>query len=173
MRGAAFPRARIDPMESPFRGPAEKVEDDAPVSEDAPPPPAHALVDATAGATAILPRNFTVTSDERVRGLVAGPPAYLRRRRRIEDLTAEVQSQLAQLDRGEAREPEALESTLVASVALLNRIIAAHNRYYPIEANLATDVHTGQYVELGEPWVPMPEVTLESLRRAPTSGASR
>jgi hypothetical protein len=59
----------------------------------------------------------------------------------------------------------------VAEVALLNDLIAKHNRYYPIEANLAIDVKTRRLIERGAPWRPLPALTIADLaaRAAATS----
>jgi hypothetical protein len=49
----------------------------------------------------------------------------------------------------------------------LNRLIEAHNRYYPIEANLPLDPATGLQLDRGvgvvRPWRPLPPVTLAGL----------
>jgi hypothetical protein len=50
-----------------------------------------------------------------------------------------------------------------ADLALLNDLIARHNRYYPIEANLAIDVRTGRLLERGAPWRPLPSVSAADL----------
>ena len=45
----------------------------------------------------------------------------------------------------------------------LNELIAKHNRYYPIEANLPMELRTGRLIERGVPWRPMPAVTAADL----------
>ncbi len=46
----------------------------------------------------------------------------------------------------------------------LNRLIVAHNRYYPIEANLRLDPATRQELDRGgKPWQPLPAVTLSDV----------
>ena len=46
--------------------------------------------------SAIAPRNFSLTSEERVRAIAAGPPAHMRRLRAIEDLEEGIVRVLAQ-----------------------------------------------------------------------------
>ena len=89
------------------------------------------------------PRNFTLTTEERIRAIVAGPPAWSLRKRRIEDLEEEL---------GE----EVHEPTIHfdRKLALLNDLIDKHNRYYPIEANLPYT----------KPFTPLAPHTIESLR---------
>jgi hypothetical protein len=49
----------------------------------------------------------------------------------------------------------------------VNRLIVAHNLYYPVEANLRLDPVTRQELDRGKPWQPLPTVTLDDvLRRA-------
>ena len=85
--------------------------------------------------------------------MVTGPPAWSRRRKRIEELSVEV---LALHREGEA-------TAAKKKLAELVKLVEQHNAYYPIEANLPIDPETGQTVELGEPWKPLPRPTLESL----------
>jgi hypothetical protein len=115
------------------------------------------------------PRNFTLSIEERLRAYAQGAPGYIRRRRRIEDLEARLVQRLAA-----ARAPAEVASSaeVAADVELLNDLIARHNRYYPIEANLPIDVQTRRLVERGgAPWRPLPAVTLADLlaRAAPLS----
>jgi hypothetical protein len=101
--------------------------------------------------TASPARNFTVTTEEKVRALM-GPPAYMRRRRDIEDLEENL---LKKLRAG--KPPESLD------LRPINDLIDRHNRYYPVEANLPIDPQTGVLLELGRPWKPMPKLTIETL----------
>ena len=115
--------------------------------------------------TLILPRNFSVPTAERVRAIIAGPPAYAVRKRRIEDLEVRIVSAIAA---HEARTSVPLDSSapppvLARSFALLKRLVEHHNAYYPIEANLPVDVATGELLELGKRWHPMPAPSLEEL----------
>jgi hypothetical protein len=115
--------------------------------------------------TLFLPRNFSVTTAERLRALVAGPPAFALRRRKIEDLEASIlrgmraheEATGAPIDSGSPPRP------LVRAVALLQKLVEAHNRYYPIEASLPVDLATGEFVDRGKRWQPMTLPTLETL----------
>ncbi len=107
--------------------------------------------------TASPDRNFTIATEERVRALVAGPPAYVRRLRIIEDLEAAIGRLLA------SGEHERQAAWLLER---LNDLVSRHNRYYPVEANLAIDTRTGELVDRdGSHWKPMPARNLEELRR--------
>jgi hypothetical protein len=115
------------------------------------------------------PRNFTVSTEERIRALVGGPPAYMRRRRKIEDLEEAIIS-AARAHERETRaplDPAALPAPLARALASLVELVETHNRYYPIEANLPIDVATGEPLELGRPWRPMPLPTLAMLLTNP------
>ena len=92
---------------------------------------------------------------DRLRAYAQGVPGYIRRRRRIEDLEAPLIQKVA-----EAVVPSELVSSpeVAAELALLNDLIARHNRYYPIEANLPVDVRTRRLMERGAPWRPLPSV---------------
>jgi hypothetical protein len=106
--------------------------------------------------TASPARNFTLTTAERVQAIVQGLPAWARRLKRIEDLTAEiVQLHVAGSDREAARR-----------LVELVKLVDAHNTYYPMEANLPFDPETSRIIDGGEPWRPMPRPTLESIARA-------
>lgn len=45
----------------------------------------------------------------------------------------------------------------------LDHLIDAHNRYYPIEANLPVDLQTGTLMERGAHWRPLAPVTLGGI----------
>ncbi len=103
--------------------------------------------------TASPARNFTLTTAERVQAIVQGLPAWARRLKRIEDLTAEiVELHVAGNDRD-------AKKRLVELVKLVD----AHNSYYPMEANLPFDPETSRIIDGGEPWRPMPRPTLASI----------
>ena len=125
--------------------------------------------DARAPLTTLSPsRNFTLTLGERVQALVKGPPPYALRRRKIEDAEEHLRETCAALlaetgDGARAREQADASRAITRKLAALNRLIEAHNRYYPIEANLPLDPATGALFERGEPWRPMPSATLEAL----------
>jgi len=126
-------------------------------------PPTHSL------DTAAPPRNFTLSIGDRVRAYTQGVPGYIRRRRRIEDLEGRLVGALAA-----AAVPgdTAASAEVTADLALLNDLIARHNRYYPIEANLPIDVRTRRLIDRGAPWRPLPSVTPADLL-ARAAGARR
>ena len=104
--------------------------------------------------------NFKLSVDERLRAYAQGVPGHLRRRRRIEDLESRLVALLSAAER-----PVALlaEAGPAAELALLNDLIARHNRYSPLEANLPIEVRTGRLLERGVPWRPLPPVTEDDL----------
>jgi hypothetical protein len=133
------------------------------------------------------PRNFFISTADRIRA-ANGPPAYSRRKRHIEDLEDSLVAAAAEAVAdaiGAARERDhrrdrdgAPGSVELAAVRVLeedrvvakelrdvNRLIEAHNRYYPIEANLRLDPVTRQPMDRGRPWVPLPPVTLDDILR--------
>ena len=115
--------------------------------------------------TASPPRNFTLTLEDRLRAYAQGPPGYIRRRRRIEDLEARL---IQKLVGPEPFVEVATSAEFVDELALLNELIALHNRYYPIEANLPIDVRTGRLIDCGVPWRPLPYLSAaDLLARAP------
>lgn len=117
------------------------------------------------------PRNFTITTEERVRALAIGAPAYAVRKKGLEDKEASlIAALLAIFDKEEARGEDGMAAVRMhaATVNLekLNAIVAKHNRWYPIEANLPIDYKTGCYLQGGRPWEREAEWTLERLIRA-------
>ena len=120
--------------------------------------------------TVAPPRNFTLSVEERLRAYTAGPPGYLLRRRRIENLQARLLERIAAAA-VPAEAASSLEAT--AELALLNDLIARHNRYYPIEANLPIDVRTRRLIDRdgrGETWRPLPAVTVADLLACAAAG---
>jgi hypothetical protein len=112
--------------------------------------------------TVAPPRNFTLSIEDRLRAYAQGVPGYIRRRRRIEDLEAKLLAKIA-----EAAVPAEVAASpgVTEDLARLNDLIARHNRYYPIEANLPIDVRTGRLLERGAPWRPLPLVSPADLLR--------
>jgi len=110
--------------------------------------------------TVVPARNFTLTADDRVRAYTQGVPGYIRRRRRIEDLEAQLVDLLAT-----AEDPARTLASrrFTADLATLNDLIGRHNRYYPIEARLPIEVRTGRLMDRGIPWRPLPAVTAADL----------
>jgi hypothetical protein len=130
-------------------------------------------------STAVPERNFDLSVEERVRAAVSGAPAFMRRLRAIEDLevaivrTISKEAERARREGADAavrmrdRFPEAMH------VRLLDRV-DAHNRYYPVEANLRIDLRTGELLERdGAPWRPRSCPSREELlaRAASCDGA--
>jgi hypothetical protein len=113
-------------------------------------------------------RNFSISTADRVRA-AAGPPAYMRRKRHIEDLTASLGEAVAAAIARTGGDIDAARRDAEGSAAIgkalreLNRLIAAHNRYYPIEANLPIDPTTRVQLDRGRPWQPLPAVTLRDV----------
>jgi hypothetical protein len=122
--------------------------------------------------TAVPACNFTVSTEERVGAIAKGPPAFARRRRAIEDLEEAIVRALVQLccdaaSRGADVAEQAAHARRAApgrAIGRLGDLVARHNRWYPIEANLPMDPRTGQLLERsGEPWRPLGPVTLDDL----------
>ena len=113
--------------------------------------------------TAVPARNFTITTAERVRAIAGGPPAWVLRRRRIEDLEEWLLRDLAEVAEKEGACPSGLTTAQERRLAELNRLVDAHNRYYPIEADLPMDPRTGRTMDRGVPWTPMKGVAADAL----------
>ena len=105
------------------------------------------------------PRNFFISTADRVRA-AHGPPAYSRRKRHIEDLEASLVAMARDAMKKFATEATdgaekdafaalAAHAPFVKALREMNRLVAAHNLYYPIEANLRLDPATRQ--ELARP----------------------
>ena len=118
------------------------------------------------------PRNLTITTEATVHALSIGVPSYAARRRRIEDGIDDLLSFLEEhadklAERG-ASPAEITRATAAAAQRIdfsaLNRLIAAHNRFYPIEANLPVDPKTGAFVVRRDtPFETEPELGPERL----------
>jgi hypothetical protein len=102
------------------------------------------------------PRNFTITTAERIHAMAIGAPAWSRRLKRIEDLSALV-VKLARAGRRVQAEARLKE---------IHKLVEDHNRYYPTEANLPFHPLTSQQLDGDGPWRPMPLPTIESLLAA-------
>ncbi len=118
------------------------------------------------------PRNFTISTEDRVRALTIGPPAYAVRKRKIEDREVEMLDALVELHDALAAKgltAHAIKAAVEAKastfdLAKLNKLVETHNRYYPIEANLRIDPRTGGYlIYAGQAWSPEPLWTVERL----------
>jgi hypothetical protein len=117
------------------------------------------------------PRNFTLTTDQRVRALTVGVPVYAERKRRIEDLEAAMLKKLVAMydalvakgaSAAAARE-EMHDKARATDFTRVNALIAKHNRWYPVEANLPCDPKTGAYLLFGRKWNPEPTWSAERL----------
>ncbi|MBX3186327.1 MAG: hypothetical protein KF819_04895 [Labilithrix sp.] len=116
------------------------------------------------------PRNFLISTEERIRALTIGVPAYAARKRHIEDLVDRFVATLVEahdvlVAKGALVE---IEAALLARARAfdrkkLDRLVDAHNRYYPIEANLSIDRATGDYLLGGRRWLPEAPWTPERL----------
>lgn len=110
-----------------------------------------------------------------------GPPAYMRRKRRIEDMEAaflrelrEVYTKvLGELSDAEAASLAAAHHAGTLAIDRLNDLIDRHNRYYPMEANLRIDLRTFALMDGDEPFRPLPPVTAEGLLRRAIPGPAR
>jgi hypothetical protein len=113
-------------------------------------------------------RNFTITTADRVRA-AHGPPAYVRRKRHIEDLQASLAASASEAIEATgsvdaARRALEGSAALQKSLAELNRLIETHNRYYPIEANLPLDpTRRVQLDRGGRPYKPLQTMTLDDV----------
>jgi len=99
-------------------------------------------------------RNFASATD-RLAVSLAGPPAYSRRLRQIEDEIAAHQDALAaawdELSRRHARDPHEFARRWRSlagrwSFHAVNALIEQHNLWYPVEAKLPMDPRTGDFV---------------------------
>ncbi|GAC1522278.1 MAG: hypothetical protein NVS3B10_22660 [Polyangiales bacterium] len=125
----------------------------------------------TAFSSSDPPRNFTLSVNDRIRAMTIGAPAYAARKKTIEDREDRCVAVLVALhDTLVAKEkPHAhvtsamLERAATFDLKRLNTLIASHNRYYPIEADLPIDPRTGGYLVYGRPWLPAESWTPERL----------
>lgn len=131
-------------------------------------------------------RNFTITTEERIRAITIGPPAYALRKRHIEDLELEHAKAIVGVHDalhakaakdGESVDAEAVDQAMKAKAAAIdlrkiNALVSNHNRYFPIEANLAMD--RDGYLYLGRRWLPEdPYTAARLLTRARAIVAAR
>lgn len=119
------------------------------------------------------PRNFTISTEERVRAMSIGAPAYAERKRRIEDAEDTWLRALVDVHDALAGAGTSREATIAAmrrkaasfDFARVNKLVATHNRYYPIEANLPLDPATSAYLVAGRPWKPEAPFDVERVVR--------
>jgi len=106
------------------------------------------------GPVEILPRNFRMGLEERVRA-AAGAPAWMRRARRLERRRAELLAALEEAWR--ASTPEAWPDRAQAwDLGAVNGEIESYNAYFPIERSLPMDPALRDYTLGGQPWHPEP-----------------
>jgi hypothetical protein len=126
---------------------------------------------ATALGSVDPPRNFSLNVDERIRALTIGAPAYAVRKRKIEDTEdlwirtlVELHETLAAKGRALDEIDRALrDKARTFDYAKQNTLVAQHNRWYPVEANLRIDPKTGGYLVYGRPWHPETDYTAERI----------
>ena len=126
-----------------------------------------------------LPINFTMGGDSILKGY-EGIPSFIMRTRALEDATDRFWRGL-----GEAYTQLRLETATPAEFSRrwqfavdewdfssLQHLVHDYNEYFPIEANLPIDPHTGGLTYRGEPWVKAAAPTREEvLRRFPLDGS--
>ncbi len=119
--------------------------------------------------TAAPQRNFSVSTEERMRAVIAGLPAYIRRLRAIEDLEEAIVRALVRKGDAGARASLDVETCMresfpMRSLEKLHDLVERHNRYYPIEANLPMRPGTGEWVDRGGAiWRPRAPVSVDDL----------
>jgi hypothetical protein len=119
--------------------------------------------------TAAPARNFTISTEDRVRAIAGGPPAYMRRKRAIEDLERIIVRALVErcteaVAHGIDAPAYARSNAPTREFARLAELVARHNRWYPIEANLPMHPRSGEVLDrTGEPWRPLPAPSLDDL----------
>jgi hypothetical protein len=147
------------------------VTDDKPTGHGRPPIERPPIERPRTEETLAPQRNFFISTADRVRA-AAGPHAYMRRKRHIEDLSATLHSVVAAAIARAGGDVEAAKRVLNEGEAHaptfkvlreLNRLIADHNRYYPIEANLPLDPVTRLELDHGRPYKPLAAVTLRDV----------
>jgi hypothetical protein len=122
--------------------------------------------------TAAPARNFTIPTEAQTRAVITGPPAYMLRKRRIEDMEEALVAKLVDLaEQSRSEHPDDHHAARAAFVcaarvldlAPINALLEKHNKYYPCEANLPLDPKTGALLDRGRPWKPLEPYTVEGL----------
>ena len=94
-------------------------------------------------------RNFRAEPDNYLASL-GGPLPYMRRLRQIEHETEEHEAVLAEAYAEYAGDPDGWRRVAERwDFTDVNELIEKHNRWYPIEARLAMDPRTRDYVKVG------------------------
>jgi hypothetical protein len=121
------------------------------------------------------PRNFRPDPESGVRAL-GGPTAWMRRLRAIEDAVEQHERQLGEAWRtlaGDLEDPAEFAAAWREladnwSVAQVNELIERHNRNFPVEARLAMDPRTRDFVRInGRSYLREPLATHWILERFP------
>ena len=115
-------------------------------------------------------RNFTISTEERIRAITIGVPAWAARKRKIEDDEARLVKELVELYDvlvRKQRTPTEIELAIVSAATAfdldkVNKLVVQHNKYYPIEANLPMD-RNGNYLAYGKIWVAEEPYTAQRL----------
>jgi hypothetical protein len=108
-------------------------------------------------------RNFKLAFEERMRAIVGGVPAYIRRRRQIEDLVEAKIQVLRDLKAAGASDDTLRAKAEAFNLRRINELVDRNNRYYPIEANLPLDPASGLLLDRGERWQPLDPITPAAL----------
>ena len=126
-------------------------------------------------------RNFLPSVDGYARSVV-GPPAYSQRLRQIEDEVEDHVERLRvawdelQREVPDPRERDRRWRALAArwNFHAVNDLIERHNRWYPVEARLAMNPRTGDFVLVGgKPYRREPLDDAWVLKRFPPDGSDR
>lgn len=124
--------------------------------------PVRALRHAPPSADTAAPvRNFTLSTEARIGALLAGPPPFAVRLKRLEELEAELIAALCACERSGA---SSMPIAVARKIEEANGLIRDHNRFYPVERNLPIDARTGELLDMGEPWKPRASLTIDGLR---------
>ena len=119
----------------------------------------------------IRQKNFTVPLSRQVQSYL-GAPEYALRARKIEDaidrLMKELTMSFHDMRDQYSDKPDLFShkwQQLINGLDLneLNDLIEKHNRYYPVEANLRADPHSGKYLLGGSIWQEKEKITKEKL----------
>ena len=94
-------------------------------------------------------RNFSPEADSYLASL-GGPLPYMKRLHEIERLTEEHLAELTEAHRRLGDDPDVWHGLVERwDFTDVNDLIARHNRWYPVEARLAMDPRTRDYVKVG------------------------
>ncbi len=118
----------------------------------------------------LLPRNFTMSFEERIKSRM-GLPAWILRRKRLEKLQGELRAALTEAWRQTAPEswPAVARTWDLSDV---NAAIESYNEHYPTERDLPMDPRMRDFTDGGKRW--RPQRILDEgwiLERFPAAGA--